>query len=286
MKSKTVFSPLMGLWIFAFVLIGCASGRSEKEQWNALLAENFQGDWDTYLGPSYDSTANKFDSVSVGLNTDPRKVFSVQMQDGTPVLRVSGEHFGGISTKKEFENYHLRLDFKWGAAKYHPKKNDKRDSGLLYHAGGRHGADFGFWMRSQEFQIQEGDCGDYWGVAGGSFEVNATEKDSGKYVYDPKGKLLLFNEKSPNGRRCIKDPDAEKPTGEWNTLDLYCYGDTAVHVVNGTVVMVLYHSAYVDNGNTVPLKKGMIQLQSEGAELFYRNIKIRSIDSFPQGLLN
>ena len=43
----------------------------------------------------------------------------------------------------------------------------KKDSGLLYFAVGNHGADYGAWMRSQEFQIQEGDCGDYWGVAGG-----------------------------------------------------------------------------------------------------------------------
>jgi hypothetical protein len=163
--------------------------------------------------------------------------------------------------------------------KYAPKKKDKRDSGLLYHAGGDHGADFGFWMRSQEFQIQEGDCGDYWGVAGGSFEVPATMADPKTFVFDPGAKLILFNEKSPSGRRCIKNPDAEKPSGEWNTLDLYCLGDTAVHKVNGKTVMVLYHSGYLENGKLTSLKKGKIQLQSEGAEVLFRDIKIRHISS-------
>jgi hypothetical protein len=47
------------------------------------------------------------------------------------------------------------------------KKNKKRDSGLLYHSVGKYGADYGAWMRSQEFQIEETNTGDYWGVAAG-----------------------------------------------------------------------------------------------------------------------
>jgi hypothetical protein len=115
-------------------------------------------------------------------------------------------------------------------------------------------------------------------VAGGSFEVPAIREDSNQFVYDQKGQRLLFNEKSPNGRRCFKSPDAENPSGEWNRLELYCYGDTAVHVVNGKVVMVLFKSGYLENGNIVPLKKGKIQIQSEGAEVYYRNLRINSID--------
>ena len=55
---------------------------------------------------------------------------------------------GGISTTQEYENDHLKLNFKWGQTKYRPKENNKRHSGLLYHAVGNHGADGGFWMRS------------------------------------------------------------------------------------------------------------------------------------------
>ena len=39
------------------------------------------------------------------------------------------------------------------------RKNAKKDSGLMYHAVGPNGADGGNWMRSHEFQIQEGDKG-------------------------------------------------------------------------------------------------------------------------------
>jgi hypothetical protein len=268
------------------ILVCCVlTSHSWSQGWKKLLNGKDLSGWDIYIGPSYDTVSGKWGSVPAGLNNDPMKVFSLTETDGGTVLRISGENFGGISTKDEFQNYHLRLEFKWGTAKYHPKKENKRDSGLLYHAVGKHGADFGFWMRSQEFQIQEGDCGDYWGVAGGSFEVKAVQKDSARYVYDAKGTLTLFNEKSPYGRWCIKNPDAEKRSGEWNTLDLYCLGDTAVHVVNGKVVMVLYHSAQLENEKLTPLKKGKIQLQSEGAELFFRNIEIQPIKNIPKQFL-
>src|SRR5210317_888730 len=78
----------------------------------------------------------------IGLNNDPLNVFSVVEMDGQQVLKVSGEVYGGLSTKQEFENYHLSLEFKWGTKKYEPRLQDKRDSGILYHAQEPHGQ---FW---------------------------------------------------------------------------------------------------------------------------------------------
>ena len=47
-----------------------------------------------------------------------------------------------------------------------------RDSGCCYHAVGPHGASYGFWMQSFEFQIQEGDCGDFYSLAGVIVDVD------------------------------------------------------------------------------------------------------------------
>jgi len=155
----------------------------------------------------------------------------------------------------------------------------------LYFAVGAHGADYGAWMRSQEFQIQEGDCGDYWGVAGGMEDIPAIKKSDSEYVYNSTGKIYNFSAASNVGRHCIKQGDAEKPSGEWNVLDLYCHGDTSVHVINGKVMMVLFHSQQSDNGKLSPLKKGKLQIQSEGAEVFYKEIKIKSLDGIPSEFL-
>lgn len=147
---------------------------------------------------------------------------------------------------------------------------------------GEHGKGDGYWLRSQEFQIQEGDCGDYWGVAGAGFGVHAAMNADSIFQYDPQGPLLTFNQRSEIGRHCKKYPDVEKPTGEWNTIDLYCFKGTSIHVMNGKVVMVLQNSTQSDNGVETQLIKGKIQLQSESAEVFYRNIRIRPIEELPQ----
>lgn len=273
------------LIVLTFFLSHCAPRQTEEKGWNKLFNDQDLSGWDTYLGPFYDTMKNQWSRDHVGLNKDPLRVFDVVKVDETSCLRISGEHFGGISTTEEFENYHLRLEFKWGEARWAPKKNSKRDSGVLYHAVGKHGVDGGFWMRSQEFQVQEGDNGDYWGVAGGSFDVKATKVDSAEYVYDPGGSLMTFNEKSPNGRRCIRLKDFENEHGKWNTVEIYCLGGTAVHLINSRVVMILQNSSQIDAGVLTPLTKGKIQIQSEGAEVFYRKIEIRPIGSIPAEIL-
>lgn len=251
-----------------------------KEKWTQLYNGKDLAGWDTYIGPPLDDAGKMINTIPVGLNIDPDKVFSVVNNNNEKVIRISGKSWGGISTKKEYENFHLQLKFKWGLLKWGQKKDKKRDSGLLYFAVGSHGADYGAWMRSQEFQIEEGNSGDYWGVAGALQDIPSI-KNADNYVYDAAGEMLTFSAASKTGRHCVKRGDAENPTGEWNTLDLYCYKDTSVHVINGKVMMVLYNSRQLDNGKESPLTRGKIQIQSEGAEVFYKDIKISPIAMIP-----
>jgi hypothetical protein len=169
-------------------------------KWQSLFNGKDLSGWDTYVGPAFDSLGNKRSDVPVlGLNNDVLKIFSVVTEDGKPALRISGERFGGISTQSVLANYQLRLEFKWGTTKSHPRKNQKRDSGILYHAVGPHGADFGFWMRSQEFQVQEGDCGDYWGVAGGAFDIPALKSDKTAIREDIASRIQMPKNLRDNG---------------------------------------------------------------------------------------
>jgi len=256
------------------------------EGWHALFNGKDLTGWDTYLAPPADSTGKRVSDQPIGLDNDPHHVFSVVGDGDQNVIRISGEDVGGLISKKEYADYHLQVLFKWGALTWGQKKGKKKDSGLLYHSVGPYGADWGAWMRSHEFQVQEGDCGDYWGCAGGTADIPAIRKSDSEYVYTPSGRLYSFRADNAIGRHCIKSSDAEKPAGEWNTLDLYCHGDTSVQVVNGVLVMVLYHLGQVDNGKVQPLTSGRIQLQSEGAEVFYKGIRIRPIDQIPQSFLS
>jgi hypothetical protein len=152
------------------------------------------GGWDTWLGkpdrlidvpgqPKNDAG----DYIGpVGLNRDPKGVFSVVTIDGAPAIRISGEIFGALTSAHEYENYHLRFEFRWGEKKWPPREQRPRDSGCLYHCVGPHGAGSGHWMQSCECQIQEGDCGDFWSVARVIVDVEAVPQNAS----DPESYLI------------------------------------------------------------------------------------------------
>ena len=54
-----------------------------------------------------------------GRDSDPKQVFTVQ--DG--ILRISGEEWGCITTKEEYENYRLIAEFKWGVRSIAPRED-------------------------------------------------------------------------------------------------------------------------------------------------------------------
>lgn len=252
--------------------------------WQSLFnGKNLTG-WETYLDRPYTKDEQAEKPAPLGINNDPNHVFSVVTVDGQPALRISGEIFGGINTLTDFGNYHLRLEFKWGTRQWPPKLGQARDSGLLYHSVGGHGTPM-LWMESFEYQIQEHDCGDYWGVMDVAADIPARRNESGKYVYQPGSPLVAFQDKTPVGRTCVKRPDLEKATGQWNVLELYCVGDTCLHVLNGKANMLLTHTRHLVNGQMQPLTRGKLQLQSEGAEVFYRNIQIQNVGRIPSELL-
>jgi 3-keto-disaccharide hydrolase len=259
---------------FFALLTGSPLVGADNEARSLFNGKNLDG-WDTWLG-----RPNKEKDV-VGLNKDPKMVYTVVEADGKPAIRISGEIFGAITTKDEFENYHLKLEFKWGEKKWPPRENAVRDSGLLYHCVGPHGAGGGFWMQSLECQIQEHDCGDFWSVANAIVDVEGEQKDGKGSVIFKKGGSKFTVPGKGTGARIVKSADYEHKTGEWNTIELYTVGQTSVHLVNGKPNMVLTNARRVVDGKEVPLTKGKIQLQSEGAEVFYRNVVVRPIKEIP-----
>jgi hypothetical protein len=277
--AKFILPLLLCAFTFGFTTIG------HKNQWKNLFNGKDLAGWDTYIGPDLNDSGKAITGIPIGLNNDPRLVFSVVKQDGENVIKISGENWGALSTQKEYENYHLQLQFKWGTLLWGQKKGKKMDSGVLYRSVGPFGADYGAWMRSQEFQVEQGNCGDYWGCAGAMADIPVVKQSDSSYVYSAKGTLTTFSASNKIGRHCIKQGDAENAAGQWNTLDLYCHGDTSIQVMNGKVMMVLYHNSQMDNGKVLPLTKGKIQIQSEGSEVFYKGIKIQEIDKLPADLV-
>ncbi len=291
MNRRTAVLAMLALPLGARIRTAPDLADQSAEQWTPLFNGKDLASWDTFLGKPHKlievpgqrrNEQGEYVDV-VGLNTDPKRVFSVVSVDGAPAIRISGEIYGALTTREEYENYHLRFEFKWGEARWPPREQAIRDSGCCYHCVGPHGASYGFWMRYCEFQIQEGDCGDFYSLAGAIVDAEAVRKDpvdrGGELIFTPGAPKILGNTK-----RIIKDAGHEKPKGAWNTMDLYCVGQTSAHSVNGKVNMRLSGLRHMVDGREVPLTKGRIQLQSEAAEVFYRNIAVRRIRELPKGI--
>ena len=278
----------LALFIFIGFLMIPFSGIS---QWIDLLDKDLS-QWDNYLSYRYpegykgdipkDAEGN--DLKPIGLNKDEFGVFTMIEEDGQQVLRISGEIYGCVSTKSEFENYHLKLQVKWGDTKWHPRKQLLKDSGVLYHSIGPHGAEsWRSWMLSQEFQVMQGHMGDFWSQANSAIDIRAYLPE---YIMNPVADksqpfLALGRGEEVQGY-CMRSANFEKPHGEWNELELICFENKSIHIVNGEVVMILKNSRYVEDGKKFPMNKGKIQLQSEAAEVFYKNINIKKLEALPK----
>ena len=69
----------------------------------------------------FDGTSlHNFDSFlkTKGLNSDPEHVFSLEKG----MIHISGAEFGYLITKREYANYYLRAEFKWGEATHAPAR--------------------------------------------------------------------------------------------------------------------------------------------------------------------
>ena len=260
--------------------------------WTALLDQRLS-QWRTYESHRHvpgdkglpPTDAQGRPQPAIGYDKNEANVFSVQMQQGEPVLRISGEIYGCLFTKQDFRNYDLKLKVKWGTQKWAPRLNEPRDSGILYNSQGECGVDYWHsWMLSQEFQVsepQQGNAmGDFWCIANSSADIRA--------AYNASHDTLKFSPTAApvrmgNGKSgfCQAAASYSAPAGEWTELELLNVNGQSLHLVNGHVVLAVNNSAYVANGQRQPLTQGKIQLQSEAAEVFYKDILIKPLAAMP-----
>lgn len=211
-----------------------------------------------------------------GRNSDPKDVFSVS----NGMIRVSGEEWGCITTEAKFQNYRLFVEYKWGEQSFQPRLKKARDSGILLHSQGADGSFQGVWMNSIECQLIEGGTGDFIVVGNDSEDyritslVNPIERE-GAWVFDldgepktiRKGRINWYGRnlhwKDTLGYRGRKD--IELPIGDWNKLECIVIDNEITIVLNGVLV---------NKATNVKPTKGRIQIQSEGAEIFFRKIEL------------
>src|SRR5262249_39667801 len=101
MKTSIVAAAALGALLPA---LAAADGKAD-DGWKPLFnGKNLDG-WDTWLA------VPQGEKEPVGLNKDPDKVYTVVDVDGKPAIRISGQVFGALTSKDEFENFHVKLEF-------------------------------------------------------------------------------------------------------------------------------------------------------------------------------
>jgi hypothetical protein len=153
------------------------------------------------------------------------------------VIKCSGNPAGYFATTKSYKNFSLRFDFKY------PRPADLQDdskfggnSGYLIYITGEHKV----WPKSIEVQGLNGDAGKIFAISG---YPNVKVKDD-----------------------TAARKKALKPVGEWNSLEIISKDGALTAILNGTKV---------SESEPGEFKEGPIGFQSEGAEIHFRNVRIK-----------
>lgn len=252
--------------------------------WKPLFNGRDLSGWDKYL-------ATAQGEAPLVANVDPNQVFTVVTEEGAPAIRVSGTEYGAITTRDSFENFHFRIQFKWGLARWGDRAKVARDSGILYCGVGAPNPRTG-WLTSVENNIMEKGVGQWWSVNGALIDVEGEWITAANELYVP------YKKEGPGEKNIVWKPgaarlhpdagngitppfDVEYVFGNWNTAEVVFWAGQCIHILNGHVNLVAVNPRHLDAGAWKPLLSGRIQLQSEGAELYYRNPEIRPLHEMP-----
>ena len=157
---------------------------------------------------------------------DPATVFTIR----NGLIHISGNPFGYMRTKDIYSDYKLHAEWRW--------PTEATNSGVFVHAQ----QPDSIWLKCVECQLQAGNAGDFVCMNGADM-TERTDKSK------PFVKKLAAS--------------SEKPTGEWNTMEVICDGSTIKVTVNGILQ---------NKGTNVSVTKGSICLQSEGKDVEFRNV--------------
>jgi hypothetical protein len=208
-------------WFLLSISIGSMLARGigwaqEEPGWRPLFNGRDLEGWYTSLGTPQGGSA------PIGIHRDPAGIFSVVDLEGRPAIRITGEIVGGIVTEEEFENFHLRVEWKWGDLKWPPRDTMVRDSGILYYCVGQPDGKSG-WLPSIEYGILERGTADFWTIGGSIVDVEGEPNpdpvpSEGAMVRYKRGGRK-FTVPSPENRGIAADQDHEKTPGEWNVSE-------------------------------------------------------------------
>ena len=215
----------LGLW---HLLVSVVSAEAPAATINLIERQNADGEiagWKSYHPEPAAKTGEVWQLQSAG------------------VLVCKGQPLGYLYTEKDYTNFVLKLQWRW------PPGGKAGNGGVLVRMTGPHQV----WPKSLEAQLNAGQAGDFWGLAG--YPLSGPPERM-KVLEHPKfGKLTNLR----------KTAELEKPTGEWNDYEIAVDGGQVTLKVNGQVV---------NQTTDCEVLPGKILLTAEGDEYHFRNVQL------------
>ncbi|MEA3225910.1 MAG: DUF1080 domain-containing protein [Planctomycetota bacterium] len=168
------------------------------------------------------------------------------LKDGVLICR--GEPLSYLYTKKDYSDFVLRLKWRW------PPEKEPGKGGVLIRMTGQHK----IWPKSLEAQLNAGDAGAFWGLAG--YGLTGPAERMRSLEHEKFGKLTNVK----------KTKALEKPAGQWNSYEIIAEGDTVTLLINGE---------QVNRATGCDLDAGRICLTSEGDEIHFKDVMVTAVQS-------
>lgn len=165
-------------------------------------------------------------------------------------IRTTGEPFGYLRTQKaDYADFKLRLEYRWW------KATKKPNSGVFVRLASETGTFLPNCYENQLWPVRVGDV-----CALGGAEIAGVP---------PRNPFVPGEALSGIACAPAKASGAERPFGEWNTLEIEVKGDEIANRLNGIEL---------NRVKGIATPRGAIALQSEGGAIEFRNIELTEIE--------
>ncbi len=259
MKNQLRFVSLL-LLLFSFSFnISQAQGSTSKED----------GFVDLFNGKDWDGWNLKLRNGDLEM---AKKVYAIEdgvvhvFKDFPDSLNLNtgenGTH-GLFFTKKKYSKYILRFEYKWGKKIANNFDQWQYDAGCYYHV-----YDDKVWPKGIEYQIRydhianRNHTGDFW-AAGTTLDWYSGD---GRTFLLPSEGGKKFEQKK-NELYGAPNLDYHALNAKWNECEIIVMGNKyVIHKLNGQIVNM---------ATDLSVSEGVIGFQSETAEIYYRNIRIK-----------
>ncbi|MFC1760548.1 family 16 glycoside hydrolase [Planctomycetota bacterium] len=224
--------------------------------------QNWDG-WDLKIKSGDAELAKKLYAIEDGMV----HIFNDEFPDKYELGKKNATH-GLFYTQKKYSKYIFRFEFKWGSKIANNFNRWQYDAGCYYHV-----YDDSIWPKGIEYQVRYDHTKDRNHT--GDF---ITARSSVKWYADPATNSFLLPKDGGTdmGQQyhkildCLPNAQHNALNGKWNQCEIIVMGDAyTIHKLNGQIVNL---------GTELSHSEGIIGLQSETCEIWYRNIEIKEFD--------